>query len=110
MKRLFAFAILVVFAAAAFAVQAAPAEKKEALALTVKDLYSTPSESANLIYKIPIEVTLLDLSNDGNWYKVRIAYNIGPFSYTYVGWANIPVGKIMAERNASQIAQVPAEE
>ena len=72
--------------------------KKEPYNVQVKELYSAPAEDANLVYSIPIEVKLLDVSADANWYKVKIAFNLGPFNYTYVGWAQIPVGNILAER------------
>jgi hypothetical protein len=64
----------------------------------IKQLRSAPFEDADLVYQIPIDVSLLDISLDGNWYKVKITYNLGFLSYTYVGWANIPVGQIMSDR------------
>lgn len=85
------------------------AEEKDPLDIPIKHLYSAPLEDAGLIYKIPIEVKLLDISEDTNWYKVKISFNIGPFSYTYVGWTHIPVGKILAERKKEpdKIARLP---
>ena len=74
--------------------------------LPVKKLYSAPDDNSNLVLDIPIEVKLLDISADGNWYKVKIQYAIGPFVNTYVGWANIPVGEIMASR-ADKLAENP---
>ncbi|MFC1568079.1 hypothetical protein ACFL37_00085 [Candidatus Margulisiibacteriota bacterium] len=79
--------------------QAALASNDSPLDLPVKQLYSAPMADSNLILDIPIEVKLLDISPDGNWYKVKIAYNIGPFSYTYVGWSHIPVMDVIAERD-----------
>lgn len=76
--------------------------------MQVKKLYSAPDENSNLIYNIPIDVQLLDVSNDGNWYKVKISFNLGPLGYTYVGWANIPVGEILAART-EKVAKVPVE-
>lgn len=67
------------------------AGSKTPLSLPIKELYSAPSENSNLIYSVPVEVKLLDISEDGNWYKVKLSYAIGPFSYSYVGWANIPI-------------------
>ncbi|MFH1387152.1 MAG: hypothetical protein ABIH50_05760 [bacterium] len=64
----------------------------------IKELYSAPSENSNLVYKIPIDVKILEVSPDGNWHKVRIAYSFGPLSYSYVGWAKVPVGDILAAR------------
>jgi hypothetical protein len=82
-----------------FAFQGAVASEKDPLDIPVKQLYSAPLEDSNLIWDIPIEVKLLDISKDGNWYKVKISYNIGPFGYTYVGWSHIPVADILAKRN-----------
>jgi hypothetical protein len=74
------------------------AAAKEPYSLQVKKLYSVPDENSNIVFDIPIDVKLLDLSSDGNWYKVKISFNLGPLGYTYVGWAKIPVGDIIASR------------
>jgi hypothetical protein len=74
--------------------------------LPVKKLYTAASTNSNLVLDIPIEVKLLDISADGNWYKVKIQYAFGPFVNTYVGWANIPVGEILASR-AEKLAENP---
>jgi hypothetical protein len=104
MKKLIALTIILI--AFAGIVWAGEPAVKSAYDMPVKKLYSAPSEDSSLVLDIPIEVKLLDISEDGNWYKVKIAYAVGPFSYTYVGWSNIPVGSILAERekNASKIA------
>lgn len=90
---------------------AALAAGDSSLDVPVKTLYSAPLEDSNVIYDIPIEVKLLDISEDGNWYKVKISFYIGPFGYTYVGWANIPVANILAERQkpAPEIASLVEE-
>ncbi|MBI5399516.1 hypothetical protein HZB07_02720 [Candidatus Saganbacteria bacterium] len=72
---------------------AALADEKTELNVAIKQLHSEPDLLTKTIFEIPISVTLLDISPDGNWYKVRISYAVGPFNYIYVGWANIPVGK-----------------
>lgn len=96
MKKLIAILILIsVFCLG----QAALASEEQALDIPVKTLYSAPLEDSNVIYDIPVDVKLLDISEDGNWYKVKISYWIGPFGYTHVGWANIPAAKILAERD-----------
>ena len=64
----------------------------------IKKLHASPSEDASLVLDIPIEVRLLDISADHNWYKVKIAYAFGPFNYTYIGWANIPVSDILTPK------------
>jgi hypothetical protein len=72
---------------------------KDPYDVQVKKLYAAPEETSSLIFSIPIEVKLLDVSADANWYKVKISFQLGPFGYTYVGWANIPVGEILASRS-----------
>lgn len=66
--------------------------------MQVKELYSEPTAASKLVYQIPMEVKLLDVSEDGNWYKVAIKFNVGPMEFKYSGWANIPIGTILAER------------
>ncbi len=95
MKKLIAILLLI---AVLFAAKAVLADEKDPLEVPVKTLYSAPLEDSNVIYDIPVEVKLLDISEDGNWYKVKISFYIGPFGYTYVGWANIPVASILSER------------
>lgn len=102
MKR--AFAILLISIMLGGAVFAAAA--KYPYNIQVKKLYSAPEEESNLVYSIPIEVKLLDVSADANWYKVKISFSFGPLGYTYVGWAKIPVGEILASR-IEKVAKVP---
>ncbi len=64
----------------------------------VKRLYSDPDGTSNVVYIIPIEVKMLDVSEDANWYKVGIQFNMGPICFKYSGWAYIPIGQILAER------------
>jgi hypothetical protein len=109
MKKLIAIIILIsVFLAG----QAALASEEGPLDIPVKKLYSAPIDNSNLILDIPIEVKLLDISPDGNWYKVKISYNIGPFGYTYVGWSHIPVMDVILVRDedTSDIAHLLPEE
>lgn len=103
---------LIIIASAILTGQAALAAEKASLDIPVKKIYSAPDSNSNLILDIPVEVKLQDISPDGNWYKVKIAYAIGPFCYTYEGWAAIPVADIMAERDESlsDIAHLLPEE
>jgi hypothetical protein len=87
----------------------AAAAVKDPYDLEVKKLYSAPDENSQLVYNIPIEVKLLDVSADANWGKVKIAFNLGPLCYTYVGWVKIPVGEIVASR-MEKLAKAPAVE
>ncbi|MDD5593400.1 MAG: hypothetical protein PHG97_01495 [Candidatus Margulisbacteria bacterium] len=94
--------VFLALAGAAFAVTV-----KDPYNLEVKTLYSAPDETSNVIFKVPIEVRLLDVSADANWGKVKIAFNLGPLGYTYVGWVKIPVGEILASR-MEKVAKAPA--
>lgn len=85
---------------------AAPLEAQSPYDLQLKSLYAEPDEESKLIYNFPIEVWLLDVSEDANWYKVKIVFRLGPLGYTYVGWTQIPVGDILAERE-KEIADLP---
>ena len=84
---------------------------KDPLDIQVKKIYSAPDQASALVYDIPVEVRLLDLSEDGNWYKVKIAFKLGPFNYSYTGWSRIPLGDFVAERakKNEQIARVPSD-
>jgi len=68
----------------------------------VKTLYANPGADNKVVYDIPIEVRMLDASEDMNWYKVKIQFNLGPACFKYTGWAYIPVGSIIAEREAKK--------
>ena len=77
--------------------------------LEVRTLYSAPDENSNVIYNIPIQVRLLDVSADANWHKVNISFHLGPLAYTYEGWVKIPVGEILASRQ-ERVAKTPPPE
>ena len=104
MKKLIAIIFILFFVVC----QANFATEKTPLNCPIKQLYSAPAENSSLVYSIPIEVKLLEISSDANWYKVKISFRFGPFASTYVGWAKIPVGQILAEREkeASEIANL----
>ncbi len=103
-KALIFLGLFLILAGAVFA-----ATVKDPYNLEVKKVYSAPDENSQLIFAIPIEVRLLDISNDANWGKVKIAFNLGPLCYTYVGWVKIPVGEIVASR-LEKLAKAPAPE
>jgi len=105
MKRFFAILlVMIVVAGVCFAAG------KDPLALKVNKLYSAPDENSTLVFNIPIDVQMLDASSDGNWYKVKISFNLGPLGYTYVGWAKIPVGDLLASRQAKVAKTAVPEE
>ena len=85
------------------------AEAQEAINFPIKQLRSAPSEDSSVVFDIPVEVTLLDINDDLNWYKVRIAFAIGPFRYSYEGWTQIPIEQILAAEAGElpTLAQAP---
>ncbi len=97
MKRVAAITLLI---GAILCLGVAYAEVREPYDLTVRELYSAPTESSNLIYRIPVEVRVLDISEDCNWYKVKVGFSLGPLAYTYVGWTKIPLGETLASRDS----------
>lgn len=109
MKQLYIIALIFLFIAG----PALAAERTNLLGnplnLAIKQLYAAPNDGSQLVYSIPIEVTLLDVSEDANWYKVKIQYNFGPLNYTYVGWTKIPVTEIISkrEKKPTKIADLP---
>ncbi len=72
----------------------------------LKELRAEPDNGSKLIYSIPLEVKMLEISDDYNWYKVKISFAFGPLCSTYVGWANIPIGDVIAaqEKAAQKVA------
>jgi len=74
--------------------------------IRVRELYADADGRAKVVYLIPIEVKLLDISEDANWYKVYLKFNIGPIEVKNTGWAYIPIGNILIERaEKSKVAQ-----
>ncbi|MBU0672253.1 MAG: hypothetical protein KJ732_04400 [Candidatus Margulisbacteria bacterium] len=109
MKKWITVSLLLLVFLAGLAALATASEDN--LNIPVKKLYSAPLDGSNQIYEIPVEVVLLDISEDGNWYKVKISYGVGPFSYTFVGWTHIPVSDIRSQRQeeASEVATLLKE-
>jgi len=70
--------------------------------LAVKELFSDPSKDSKVVFQIPIDVKLQEISEDANWYKVSIKFYIGPMEIKNTGWAYIPVGKILAQRETEK--------
>ena len=57
-----------------------------------KKLLDEPRSEANLVYEIPIDVKLLGISEDKNWYKICIEFDmlfLGHYKYT--GWVFAPI-------------------
>jgi hypothetical protein len=104
MSRALILIILFLFAAG-LAAAAAP-ETKYPYDIQLKSLYAEPDNASKLVYSFPITVKLLDISEDANWYQVQISFRLGPLAYNYIGWTQIPVGDILAERE-KEIADLP---
>jgi hypothetical protein len=68
----------------------------------VDRFFDSPDGRSKVIYNIPIEVRLLDISDDANWYKVQIKFAIGPARFNIVGWAYIPIGDYLIDRQAKR--------
>ena len=100
MKKLIAGLLISAFilASAGFAAGGNP------LNYPIQRLYAAPTEDSNLIFEIPIDVKLLDISEDANWHKVEISFGIGPFIYTYVGWTYIPLKQLLREKELPNAA------
>ncbi len=60
--------------------------------LPFKKLLAEPRADANLVFEFPIDVKLLGISKDRNWYKVSIEYDLLFFGhYKYTGWVYAPI-------------------
>jgi hypothetical protein len=65
----------------------------------IKKILSSPSKGANVNFEIPVEVRILDVTDDLNWYKVKIGFDfLG--HHEYEGWTYIPLGNYIREKEA----------
>ena len=94
MRKLIAITLLIAF----FSCLSVSATNKDPFALDIKELYSAPQPNANVVFNIPIEVKLLDISDDLEWYKVKIAFGLGLFQYQHTGWVYLPIAKDIIPR------------
>lgn len=66
--------------------------------IPVKKIYAEPNFNSNIIYEIPIEVRALGVSEDRNWYKVIISFDLVFLGkYEYTGWCYIPLADIFSK-------------
>jgi hypothetical protein len=73
--------------------------------MPIKQLLAEPSLESNLNYEIPIDVTLLAVSADKKWVKVKIAFDLIFLGhYEYTGWTYVPKMKDYI------LKEVPSEE
>ena len=90
MKKLIAFIIcMIVLAGATLSGAVDP------LNIPLKKLLSSPNDKAKVVFEIPIEVKILDVSKDFDWYKVNISFKLGPFEQSHTGWVKIPFDEIL---------------
>lgn len=75
---------LYLFCSSAFAVQETD--------IQVKRLHEKPDAESNVVFELPIEVKLLGYTEDRNWYKIKVSFNLGLVNFTYIGWAKVPIG------------------
>jgi len=59
----------------------------------IKLMHKTPSANSEVVYEIPIEVTLLGMTEDLNWFRARIKFEFALIKCDYTGWLHIPVGE-----------------
>ena len=85
-------------------------ESYTAFKMPFKKLLSEPRKDANLVYEIPVDVKLLGISADKNWYKVCIEFDIifiGHHKFT--GWVFAPIEdqiKLAEEKEVTKQAQI----
>gem|GEM_PF-1303876 len=73
--------------------------------IPVKKLLAEPKKGASEVYEIPLDVKLLGMSEDRNWFKVRIEFDLVFLGhYKYTGWVYAPIGELLKE------APLPKEE
>jgi len=87
-----ALLLLIAFEAAAFA-----ADGTLSFDYPVKRLLDKPSAEANVNFEIPIDVRIIGMTPDKNWFKVKIAYDLVFLGrYEYTGWVYAPIENVAA--------------
>jgi len=71
------------------------ASSSNPLDISLKKLFAGPSDTTKIVFEIPIEVKILDVSSDFDWYKVNISFKLGPFEQSHTGWVKIPFDEIL---------------
>jgi hypothetical protein len=98
-----------IFAVAAMIFMPAPSFA-DPLNHRVDRLFAGPDGNSKVVYVVPLDIRLLDISDDFNWYKVQFRLNVGPAQLNIAGWAYIPVGDILIEREAKRkLASIASE-
>jgi hypothetical protein len=81
------FLLVCVLVAAAPASQAFVPFKNQ-----LKTMYAEPDPTSEVVFVFPLEITMLGMAEDLNWFKVKIKFELAFIRYEYTGWVNIPVG------------------
>ena len=76
-------------------VTALGASASDPLDISLKKLHAAPASESKVVFEIPIEVKILDVSKDFDWYKVNITFKIGPFGQSHTGWVKIPFVEVL---------------
>ena len=61
-------------------------------------LYEKATTHSKEIYKIPVEIKLLDINEELTWFKIKIGFSLGPVKFNYVGWTHLPIEKLILEK------------
>jgi hypothetical protein len=66
--------------------------------LPVKKLLAEPKEDAHMLYEFPIDVRMLGVTEDLNWFKLSVEFDLLFLGhYKYTGWVHAPLGDILRE-------------
>jgi hypothetical protein len=81
--------------------------QNNSLKIPIKKLYSAPKENSKLIFDVPMEVNIIEISEDGNWVRVEVSYSFGLLSNSFEGWTYIPLSEIMAKKESESTESTP---
>ena len=74
----------------------------------VKKILASPAKGSSVNFEIPVDLIILDVTDDLNWYKVRIGFDfLG--HHEYEGWAFIPLGNYIKENEKTSKEPVRLE-
>jgi hypothetical protein len=71
--------------------------------LPLKTMYAEPTEEANVVYEFPIDVRILGMTRDKNWFKVSMEFDLLFLGhYKYSGWVHAPLGDMIEQEKLEQ--------
>lgn len=62
--------------------------------LPIKLMYAEPDENSEVVFAFPLEIVFLSMTEDLDWYRVKIRFEFMFAPYEYIGWVYIPVGSL----------------